>query len=83
MTLGHLEEFALEGLRTLMVGIKDMSDEEFAQWDEVGRGTTVQRLFGSLHVSCLCCLKISGMSHYPPTQPTVPSLLTALWLGLR
>lgn len=33
--MDHLEGFALEGLRTLMVGVKDFSDEEFEAWDEV------------------------------------------------
>lgn len=35
-TMEQLEEFALEGLRTLMLGTKEMPEEEFAEWDEVG-----------------------------------------------
>ncbi len=34
-TLEHLEGFALEGLRTLMVGSKEFAEEEFERWDEV------------------------------------------------
>ena len=34
-TMAQLEGFALEGLRTLMLGCKDMSEEEYARWDEV------------------------------------------------
>ncbi|CAM9636300.1 unnamed protein product [Ascophyllum nodosum] len=33
-TMAQLEGFALEGLRTLMLGCKDMSEEEYARWDE-------------------------------------------------
>lgn len=33
--MDHLESFALEGLRTLMVGKKEMSNEEYDKWDEV------------------------------------------------
>lgn len=31
----HLEAFALEGLRTLMVGSKEMSEEDYEEWEEV------------------------------------------------
>ncbi|CAN0191506.1 unnamed protein product, partial [Ectocarpus fasciculatus] len=33
-TMDQLEGFALEGLRTLMVGVKDFSEEDFEAWDE-------------------------------------------------
>ncbi|CAN0038698.1 unnamed protein product [Pylaiella littoralis] len=33
-TMDHLEGFALEGLRTLMVGSKEFSEEDFEEWDE-------------------------------------------------
>lgn len=41
-TMNQLEEFALEGLRTLMVGTRDMSDDEFATWDEVSPSYTTR-----------------------------------------
>ena len=34
-TLTQLEGFALEGLRTLMVGSKVMPEDEYARWDQV------------------------------------------------
>lgn len=34
-TLSQLEGFALEGLRTLMVGSKVMPEDEYARWDQV------------------------------------------------
>lgn len=30
-----MEGYALEGLRTLMVGVKNFSNEEYERWDEV------------------------------------------------
>ncbi|CAM9848167.1 unnamed protein product, partial [Ectocarpus sp. 13 AM-2016] len=33
-TMEHLEGFALEGLRTLMVGVKDFPEDDFDAWDE-------------------------------------------------
>jgi len=39
-TLEHLEGFALEGLRTLMVATKEFAEEDFERWDEVWYLTT-------------------------------------------
>ncbi|CAM9989729.1 unnamed protein product, partial [Ectocarpus sp. 4 AP-2014] len=33
-TMEHLEGFALEGLRTLMVGVKNFPEDDFDAWDE-------------------------------------------------
>ena len=38
-TMAHLEAFALEGLRTLMVGSKEMTEEDFEEWEEVKNAT--------------------------------------------
>ncbi|OZJ05495.1 hypothetical protein BZG36_01897 [Bifiguratus adelaidae] len=34
-TLFHLEEFATEGLRTLCIAMREVSDEEYARWSQI------------------------------------------------
>jgi phospholipid-transporting ATPase len=34
-TLGHLEEYATEGLRTLCIAYRDVSEEEYASWSKI------------------------------------------------
>lgn len=40
----HLEAFALEGLRTLMVGSKEMTENDFEEWEEVKNATIFQEV---------------------------------------
>lgn len=56
-TMSHLEAFALEGLRTLMVGSKEMTDEDYEEWEEVKKNcdiSEIQKVLEIREIDILC-----------------------------
>ena len=51
-TLRHLESFAADGLRTLVIATTRLADDTFEQWHKVGGG---RRVVLMVFKCCCCC----------------------------